>query len=136
MVDNLTVVTEEADCTEKEKALIQIYRIRAFLKIGVMKLVQALKQMVYQAFGFTISSEMKLPELIQIEESKSPLDIIIKYEHIADEWNCAEEKEKGYWIQDNRVLFEIDQVAIFAVDSGKTISISPHLDSDEDEIRL
>ncbi len=99
-------------------------------------MVQTLKQMVYQAFGFTISSEMKLPELIQIEESKSPLDIIIKYDHLEEEWNIAEDKEHGYCVQGNRVLFEIDQVAIFAVDSGKTISISPHLDSDEDEIRL
>ncbi|WP_139891378.1 hypothetical protein [Bacillus sp. D386] len=67
---------------------------------------------------------------MKIEESESPLDIVINYEDLADEWNCAEEKEKGYWVRDNRVLFEIDQVAIFAVDSGKTISISPHLDSD------
>lgn len=98
--------------------------------------VQVLKQMMYQAFGFTISSAMKLPELIQIEQSSSPLDIVIQYEHLIDEWNQTLDKEKGYSIRGNRVLFEIEEVAVFAVEAGKTISISPLLGSDEDEIRL
>ena len=99
-------------------------------------MVQALKQMMYQAFGFTISSEMKLPELIQLERSNSSLDIVIQFEQLTDEWNRAEKKEKGYYVKGNRVLFEIDQVAVFAVEAGKSISISPLPGSDEDEIRL
>ena len=99
-------------------------------------MVQTLKQMVYQGFGFTIASEMKLPELIQIKESSSSIEIVIQYEDLLNEWNSAEENEKGYSVQGNRILFEIEDVAVFAVDSGKKISISPHLGSDEDEIRL
>ena len=99
-------------------------------------MIQVLKQMKYQAFGFTIASEMKLPELIQIEESSSPVEIVIQYEDLLNEWKNAEEKENGYFVRDDRVLFEIDEVAVFAVESGRKISISPHLESDDDEIRL
>ena len=99
-------------------------------------MVHTLKQMMYQAFGFTISSEMKLPELMQLEDTTSSACINIRFESLTDEWNHAEKKEHGYFVQGRRVLFEIEQVAVFAVESGHTISISPLPGSDEDEIRL
>lgn len=92
------------------------------------------KQM-YTAFGLTIESELRLPELIYMENQEMP-DVLVQFKNLAETWaNHFPEDGFGY-IRPNLFLFKIDHVAIFQVLDGRFIHIHPLLGANIDQIRL
>ncbi|MGJ9459031.1 HPr kinase/phosphorylase [Oceanobacillus sp. CF4.6] len=89
----------------------------------------------YKAFGVTISSEFQLPELQQIELKNTP-EITIQKNVLTFLWSQLSEPDKHFYVQQNLCMFQVPEVAIFKIENGNTITVSPYNDSQEDQIRL
>ncbi|NMO95699.1 aldolase [Paenibacillus lemnae] len=92
---------------------------------------------MYQAFGYSIHSEIPLPELQKIHPSEpADADIHILYADLSERWtahSCPAQK----WVStDQLVMFQVPELAIFASENGNRILISPDTYADEDKLRL
>ncbi|TXK82498.1 ATP-binding cassette domain-containing protein [Paenibacillus sp. N3.4] len=96
------------------------------------------KQTRYLAFGLNIASDFDFPELKQIDSESSSYDIEIKLslEDRSGQYAEAYDKPNTYVVTDHSVQFYIPNVALFAVQHGRQISVIPMKDSDENQIRL
>ncbi|MEK3732532.1 MULTISPECIES: aldolase [unclassified Paenibacillus] len=98
----------------------------------------ALKQPVYQAFGLTIQSELPLPEL-QPSPHNRPADIAVLYADLSDMWSAHSDGRKSYHCSPHRIVFRVPGLAVFAVEDGTSIRISPEeaiYEDHEDKLRL
>ncbi|OIK09386.1 aldolase [Bacillus sp. MUM 116] len=95
------------------------------------------KKVVYKAFGFSIISEIPLSELPQLgNKVDSNIDIVITREELKNQWSDLANKDKGFVIQKNLMLYKYEEIAIFLVQDGRKISVSPLKDYDEDIAKL
>lgn len=94
------------------------------------------KNYEYTAFGLCIQSEIKLNELIKITDKTSDAQVTIAYKNLTDNWKDIETGGRDFYFQNNRCLFLIPNVGIFAVLNGTKIFVSPFKDTEEDQIRL
>lgn len=90
----------------------------------------------YQAFGLIIQSEIDLPELIALEDTKQKTDVIIKIEDLSKMWLGFPDKSNFYVINCESVIFEVPNTAVILVSKGEKITISPYPNMDEDLLRL
>lgn len=92
---------------------------------------------LYQAFGLKIVSEIPLPELSQLNEKKEMADIQIEITDLSERWNeYNEEQQKTIVVEDEVVMFHVPQTAIFSIQAGEKITFSPMPEADENKIRL
>lgn len=91
---------------------------------------------IYQAFGFKIVSEIDLPELPQgiIYVEDNPIHI--KWGNLEDMWKRLSVNEDPFVVSNDFVLFRVEGTAIFLIENGNSIIISPLHSQKEDEIRL
>ncbi|WP_338449856.1 aldolase [Niallia oryzisoli] len=88
---------------------------------------------IYKAFGFSIMSEIPLPQLPQLGlEVDSNIDIVITKKDLTKKWIELVEKDNVFVIQENLMMYKFWDIAIFAVQDGKRISVSPLKEYDED----
>lgn len=99
-------------------------------------MISTAKQMVYQAFGLKVASELVLPELLQLSECEVSPDIVIEVSDLSELWIQMEAEYGKYTVKEHRIIFQVPNVAIFCILEGKKIIISPAVGSDMDEIRL
>lgn len=99
-------------------------------------MIHTLHSTVYKSFGYYIDCEIPLPELQQMEHTTSQVDIVIRKKDLTSLWSELSTPPKRYVVTSSLIMFEIQDLAIFAIADGKTISISPAPDADEDRIRL
>lgn len=97
--------------------------------------------LTYRAFGLTIVSDVVLPELEQVQneilEQKATLDVSIVKVDMTRNWNLlGVEEGKSFFVQKQFCMFEVPGVAIFKVEAGKYITVSPFEGSAEDKVRL
>lgn len=93
-------------------------------------------KVVYEAFGFSINSEIPLPELSQKGNKVDSIDIQIRFEDLTTLWNELLRRDNTFVIQENLVMFQVSNTAIFSIQNGNAISVSPLKEYDEDVIRL
>ncbi|MEK4743682.1 MULTISPECIES: aldolase [unclassified Bacillus (in: firmicutes)] len=92
---------------------------------------------LYQAFGLKIVSEIPLPELSQLNEKKEMADVQVEITDLSEQWGeYNAEKQKTIVVEDDIVMFHVPQTAIFAIQSGEKITFSPMANAEEDKIRL
>ncbi|WP_309088675.1 aldolase [Domibacillus sp.] len=92
---------------------------------------------VYKAFGLCIRSEVSLPEIIEIEASeKLSEDIVVKEMDLTSLWLKDSIPGKHFVITENTCLFNVPEVAIYFVQNGNEVIVSPFNGSDEDQRRL
>jgi hypothetical protein len=92
---------------------------------------------LYQAFGLKIVSEIPLPELSQLNEKKEMADVQVEITDLSEQWSkYSAEKQKTIVVEDDVVMFHVPQTAIFSVQAGEKITFSPMADAEEDKIRL
>ncbi|MGE7602885.1 HPr kinase/phosphorylase [Peribacillus sp. NPDC097675] len=92
---------------------------------------------IYEAFGFTFSSEFSFPELNKSERLNPKVDIVIEKDELYSLWSEQEDLiNDGFIIQRNSVMFLVPGTAIFLIQGGNKIIISPLDPIKEDEIRL
>lgn len=91
---------------------------------------------IYKAFGFSINSEIYLPELQYMCEKVDLIDIYIKIEDVSELWYKISNPNSVFVVQENLVMFQVPQIAIFLIQEGKRIIVSPLEKYDEDVVRL
>lgn len=101
-----------------------------------MTVVHTMSNTIYKTFGYSIQSDILLPELQQIDNSQNNIDIFITYANLTERWLELSDTPKKFVVTENLIMFWIPNLAIFAVEDGTNITISPEKDADEDKIRL
>lgn len=89
----------------------------------------------YRVFGLTISSEMPIPELIP-NRINCNIDVVIERRDLYSSLLERFEKDEYYKIKPNWLMMHIPEVAIFCIENGNKITVSPFPEGLEDEIRL
>ncbi|MDP4083159.1 MAG: aldolase [Bacillota bacterium] len=100
-------------------------------------MVQLKMKYRYDALGLKILSEICLPELSEWkEQNDKPLIEIVKRD-LYNVWSTFDEKSrKRYMVDMNQIMFEVPETAIFSIEDGKRIVVSPSNGAEEDKIRL
>ncbi|AOZ92689.1 aldolase [Paenibacillus crassostreae] len=101
-------------------------------------MVNIMSKNIYKAFGYSIQSDILLPELQQIynPESNINIDITIRYADLTEKWLELSVSTKKFVVTEDLIMFMIPNLAIFAVEGGTTITISSEKDANEDKLRL
>ncbi len=98
--------------------------------------ITANKVIAFEAFGLNIISEIPLSELSQRLVDESSIDVYIKEKCLKNQWNVLDDQESAFVITEDKVMFEVPNIAIFSVESGNIIYVTPLKDYDEDVVRL
>lgn len=100
-------------------------------------MVEIVQNLGYRAFGLNLFSEIPLPEVPRLGISKDMTDVEIEYGDLSELWEkqVLLPKQK-YVVEDHMVMFQVPGIAIFKIQEGKKITVSPISTSDEDHIRL
>ncbi|AJS59973.1 aldolase [Paenibacillus sp. IHBB 10380] len=99
-------------------------------------MVHTISNTIYKAFGYSIQSDIPLPELQQIDNPESDINITIHCADLTERWLELSVSPKKFVVTKNLIMFWIPDLAVFAVEGGTTITISPEKGADEDKIRL
>lgn len=99
-------------------------------------MIDIVRKNTYKAFGLRVLSEIPLPELSQLSEEEDMVDFVIEVGDLTRTWHELAIHPKRFVIRENFVMFQISNTAIFSVEEGKRIIVSPMKGSDEDKIRL
>jgi hypothetical protein len=91
---------------------------------------------LYKAFGLTISSEIEFPELIGLDTLKPSVDISIEYRDLLKYWNDNANKDYFCLVEEQSVWIHVPDTAIFCIEKGKKILVSPIKSNQDAKIRL
>jgi hypothetical protein len=94
------------------------------------------KKTSYMAFGIHILSEIPLPELSPIGIDDQGFDVEVVIDDLKDEWDKLAGGKDSFIFKENYVLFRLDDIAIFLIEQGKKIAISPLKEYKEDIARM
>ncbi|WP_141504345.1 aldolase [Paenibacillus luteus] len=90
--------------------------------------------MAYKAFGLMIESELSLPELARVEDSREPVDVKVTIDSsLKDSLNL---EPYDFTVDGSAITVMMPEAAVFRVEGGDRIIISPLDGADEDLIRL
>ncbi|WP_338470948.1 aldolase [Niallia sp. XMNu-256] len=90
----------------------------------------------YRAFGLILSSEITLPELLQIDGMVDVIDIEIVKGDLSKQWLECSNEGNPFVIDKGMVMFQLPNIAIFSIKEGCQITVSPLKDYEEDIARL
>jgi hypothetical protein len=100
-------------------------------------MLTTVKGQVYTAFGLSVRSEIPLPELLnQHKELECEMDLTIEKGDLIQLWSDLASTKSGYVVRENLVMFHVPNIAIFSIQDGKRITISPLDGYDEEIVRL
>lgn len=92
---------------------------------------------IYKSFGFYIKSEYALPELRVANIGSESWDISIQLGNIQNKWESLTNNPNQYFhLEENLCMFNVPGTAIFLIQNGNEIIVSPHEEAAEDHIRL
>jgi energy-coupling factor transporter ATP-binding protein EcfA2 len=99
-------------------------------------MISTVNTLIYKGFGLNVLSEITLPELIPISEPVEKVDIIIETGDLSYQWSEIDSAQKKFIVKEHVIMFEVPNTAIFSIQEGKKIIVSPIVGSEEDKIRL
>lgn len=88
------------------------------------------------AFGLRISSEYRLPELLETNYNAENIDVTIEVGELTAYWNSLGPHKEYYAVHNDSIAFNMPGAAIFLVQAGRRIVVSPFPHADERKIRL
>lgn len=96
------------------------------------------KKLIYKGFGFTLASEIPLPELLACEQDnqESLVDIEVIRADLTQIWSRTVKNDNKVVVVDQMVMFLVPDTAIFCIQGGNLITVSPVAGSNEDKSRL
>lgn len=94
------------------------------------------KGIAFQAFGYQVLSDIFLPELNIIKNPSGNADIFIEIADLTNLWNDLAVKHENFLVKKDFFLFKVTETAIFLVENGTKIKVSPLEGSSIDKIRL
>ncbi|MFD1359153.1 aldolase [Fictibacillus halophilus] len=89
----------------------------------------------YKSFGLNITSEISFPELYEISFDGEG-DLFIEVGELTEVFTEKAAPNKRVVVEENLVLFQVPNLAIFCIRGGNSIVFSPFPNSDQDKIRL
>lgn len=101
-------------------------------------MIKTRNKTIYKAFGFFVMSELLLQELPQLSNDEDMnIDIIITKEDLSQKWNeIASQSDASFYVEENLVMYKFLEVAIFSIQDGRRISVSPLNEYDEETAGL
>lgn len=99
-------------------------------------MINSFTKVIYKAFGLTISSDYDLPELPLVNKCDSPTDIIIVKVDLSQIWADESNSNDYFVVKENFVLFYVPDVAIYLINNGNEIYVSPIPGAAEDQVRM
>ncbi|MGG3943996.1 aldolase [Peribacillus psychrosaccharolyticus] len=99
-------------------------------------MINSLQTMVYKAFGFTIFSDISLPEIPHHNLETGLADIIIKKTDLSQLMSERSSVTEHFVVKENSITFHVPEIATFQIRNGNEILVSPLNNSDEDYHRL
>jgi len=102
-----------------------------------MIMVLTAEKTVYSAFGMRLTSEIALPELTRSVELTEEIDVEVAVGDLSRVWNEEQTIYHSFYaVLDDQVLFYIPDTAIFSIQDGRKVIVSPIAGADEKKIRL
>lgn len=90
---------------------------------------------IYKAFGLNIYSEISLPELPKLNIPEELVNIEVEISNLTTLWSKT--PKINHFVADTGFcMFKVPDVAIYLIQGGKRIVVSPMKGSQEDHIRL
>ncbi|MBO1579751.1 aldolase [Bacillus sp. XF8] len=99
-------------------------------------MIHTVKREIYKAFGLTLLSEIPLPELPQVSNYESEVDVRIETADLSKLWSELSSKKSAFVVEEDLIMFQIPETATFCIQNGEKIIVSPMKGSDKDKIRL
>lgn len=99
-------------------------------------MIKTTKTNMYKVFGLRVLSEIQLPELPRINEQEETREVIIRTADLFQKWSEFTNTEQNFVVDKNVVMIRIPDTAIFSIQEGKQIIVSPMGNTCEDKIRL
>ncbi len=99
-------------------------------------MIDSVSKRVYNAFGLTIASDIHLPELSICGRYFGDYDVVIEVLDLSKMWDELAIHQGGFYVNEEMVMFQVPCTATFCIREGKSIIVSPMIDSEEDKIRL
>jgi hypothetical protein len=93
-------------------------------------------EVIYKAFGFSVRSKIPFPELLVVENGRNSIDIEIEIKDLSNLWLELSDAQSTLIIKETLVMFKVSETAIFLVEDGRRITVSPLNEYKEDVIRL
>ncbi|WP_058301183.1 phosphoenolpyruvate carboxykinase (ATP) [Gorillibacterium timonense] len=93
-------------------------------------------EVLTEAFGFRIRSEIPFPELLTVQGRFENADLTVRLEPLSEEWAVMLASPRKIHATEAQILIHIPEAALFAVREGRVIAVSPVPGADMDKIRL
>lgn len=90
----------------------------------------------YNGFGLSIISEIPLPEFTEHFGDSHLIDVEIRKQDLTSIWAELADHANSFVVKDNMVMFQVEGAAIYLIENGNKIVVSPYEGADEDQIRL
>ncbi len=90
----------------------------------------------YKVFGLNIMSSIPLPELFSTGVDRERVDVIVEEEDLSRLWLELASPPKKTVIKKNFFMFQLPELAIFCIQDGQRITVSPAPGADQEHIRL
>ncbi|WP_246943846.1 ATP-binding cassette domain-containing protein [Bacillus pinisoli] len=95
-------------------------------------------QKLYKAYGIIFKSDLPLPELLEIDAVEKSIvpEVIVKVEDLTKQWKEWSSPTEEPVVGKNFIMFNRRNIAIFLIQNGTQIAISPYPGSDLTKIKL
>ncbi|MFD0829860.1 aldolase [Neobacillus sp. M.A.Huq-85] len=93
-------------------------------------------EVIYRAFGFSLRSKIHFPELLVVDSYGDSIDIEIELRDLSNLWLELSNSKSRFVINESQVIFKVSDIAIFLIEDGRRITVSPLNEYKEDVIRL
>ncbi|MBS4209174.1 aldolase [Bacillus sp. FJAT-50079] len=100
-------------------------------------MVTTLNKVIYKAFGLNIISQVPLPELPRMADRElDTIDVFVEFKELTHRWNELAEPNRYYVVKENLVMFQVPNTAIYMIENGHKIIVSPMRGANTDHVRL
>lgn len=103
---------------------------------GVNTMASIVQGLAYKAFGLHIVSEFPLPELPLTDQPGMIGSVSVIQGDLSERWQNIPKITPSLGVRGNEVMFEAKDTAIFSIQAGNTITVSPAPGADTDCVRL
>ncbi len=94
-------------------------------------------EQIYNVFGFSLrSNKIPFPELLEIDNDRDIIDIEIIIKDLSNLWLELSDFGNRFVMNESLVMFKVPEIAIFLIEEGSRITVSPLNEYKEDVIRL
>lgn len=93
-------------------------------------------EVVYKAFGLSVRSKIPFPELLLADNDRDSIDIEIEIKDLSNFWFELSDGQSTLIMNETLVMFKVSDTAIFLIEEGRRITVSPLNEYKEDVIRL